>query len=303
VTCHDALTAMDAYLDDELTVLEALRVQQHLGRCASCRQAAESEAALHSLVAAEAMQEAPPTTLQERILQSIRAETGAQGTRPRRPRRSIPFSAWLPRGALAGLLLACLALPGTGGPADAPFAGDVVARHLRYTTSATPDLDLTTPDASRLAGWLHQRLGFAVGVPPAAGRGERLLGGRVSTIANRPAAYVLYEGEGGRRVSLFVARRWARAPVEGSEESIEGVDLYTATLNGVSLAWWADDSRFYLALARAGATDLRGLAVLCINQRGLTAGAPARLTEAAAGLGDGPRKGGSGSLLLTQLHG
>jgi anti-sigma factor RsiW len=303
VTCHGALIAMDAYLDDELTVLEALRVQQHLARCVSCRKAAETEAALHGLLAAEAMLEAPPAALEERILRDIRAEAGARATPRRRRGRFIPYPAWLPGGTLAALLLACLALPGTGGPADAPFAGDVVARHLRYTTSATPDLDLTTPDASRLGGWLRQRLGFAVGVPPAAGRGERLLGGRVSTIANRPAAYVLYEGEGGQRVSLFVARRWSRAPMEGFEESIEGVDLYTATLNGVSLAWWADDSRFYLALARAGATDLRGLAVLCINQRGLTAGAPARLTEAAAGLGDGPRKGGSGSLLLTQLHG
>ena len=274
MTCRDVLTALDAYLDDELTVLETLRVQQHLGRCVACGKAAETEAALHGLLAAEAMHEAPPVALQARILRDIRAETEAPVTRRRRRMPFIPSLGRLPRGALAGLLLACLPLSGTGGPADAPFAGDVVARHLRYATGAVADLDLVTPDAPRLAGWLTHHLGFDVGVPRAAGRGERLLGGGVSSIANRPAAYVLYEGEGGQRVSLFVARQWSRAPTEGSEESIDGVDLYTATLNGVSLAWWADRGRLYLALAREGTTDLRGLAVRCIRERALTAGAP-----------------------------
>src|SRR5262249_25383222 len=155
----------------------------------------------------------------------------------------IPSAVWLPRGALAGLLLACVVLPGTGGPADTPFADDAVAQHLRDATSATPALGLLTPDASRLGGWLRHRLGVDVGLPPAAARGERLRGGGVATLADRPAAHVLYEGDGGQRISLFVTRQWPRAPAEGSEESIDGVDLYTTTLHGVSLAWWADHGR------------------------------------------------------------
>ena len=304
MTCHDTLTALDAYLDDELTVLEALRVQQHLTRCVSCRRAAETEGALHGLLAAEAMHEAPPAALEERILREVRAEARAGAGRPRWRPRFIPSPAWLPRRALAGLLLACVVLPGTGGPADAPFAGEAVARHLVDATRATPDLGLVTPDASRLGGWLRQRLGFDVDVPPAAGRGERLRGGGVSTVADRPAAHVLYEGEGGQRVSLFVMRQWPRAPAEGSEESIDGVDLYTTTLNGVSLAWWADHGRLYLALARAGATDLRRLAVLCIRQqRTLTGGASAGQTDAAVDLRGGPGRGGPGGSLATRVHG
>jgi len=279
-------------------------VQQHLTRCVSCRRVAETEGALHGLLAAEAMHEAPPAALAERILQKVRAEAGARAVLPRWPPRFIASTGWLPRGALAGLLLACVVLPGTGGPADAPFADDAVAQHLRDATSATPALGLVTPDASRLGGWLRQRLGFDVDVPPAAGRGERLRGGGVATIADRPAAHVLYEGEGGQRVSLFVARQWSRAPAEESEESIDGVDLYTTTLNGVSLAWWADHGRLYVALAHAGATDLRQLAVLCLRQqRTLSGGVSAGQTDTAVDLRGGPGRGGPGGSLAARVPG
>src|SRR5262245_60755944 len=77
MTCQDALSAMDAYLDGELTVFEVLRVERHLAHCASCRHVMDSEAALHALLEADGMDEVPPASLRERILYQVRAERAA----------------------------------------------------------------------------------------------------------------------------------------------------------------------------------------------------------------------------------
>src|SRR5262249_52363023 len=126
-----------------------------------------------------------------------------------------------------------------------------MARHLRYTATDPPDLEFVTPDTPRLLGWLRRRVGFPGGAPAVASGGEQLVGGRADAVGDRPAAYLLYEGERGQRISLFIARRWSHPADEGTEEQIGGNEIYTTTLQDVSLAWWSDRGRLYVALAPA----------------------------------------------------
>jgi anti-sigma factor RsiW len=265
--CQDALGAMDAYLDGELTVLEVLRVEHHLAQCASCRHVMESEAALHALLEADGMDEVPPVSLLERILHQVRAERAAHDVGRPVPGPLPRFNTRLAWGGLIALLLVALGLPNTHGPAETPFLADVMARHLQYTATDPPDLEFMTPDAPRLMGWLRHRVGFAVTAPAVASGGEQLVGGRVDSVGDRPAAYLLYEGEGGKRISLFITRRWSHPAEKGTEEEIEGNEIYTTTLEGVNLAWWTDRGRLYVALAREGAADLKGLAMLCLRRQ------------------------------------
>jgi mycothiol system anti-sigma-R factor len=267
MTCQDALSAMDAYLDGELTVLEVLHVEHHLAQCASCRHVMDWEAALHALLEADGMDEVPPASLRKRILHQVRAERAAYDAGRPVPGLLPRFNTRLAWGSLIGLLLVLLGLPGTHGPAGTPFLADVMARHLRYTATDPPDLEFITPDAPRLLGWLRHRVGFAVAAPVAASGGEQLVGGRVDAVGGRPAAYLLYEGDGGQRISLFITRRWFHTADEGTEERIEGNEIYTTTLQGINLAWWSDRGRLYVALARVGVADVKGLALLCLRRQ------------------------------------
>jgi mycothiol system anti-sigma-R factor len=67
MTCQEALASLDPYLDEELSMLEILRVEHHLEQCDACRQVRDSEANLHALLAADAVCDAPPAGLRERI--------------------------------------------------------------------------------------------------------------------------------------------------------------------------------------------------------------------------------------------
>src|SRR5262249_10731583 len=213
------------------------------------------------------MGEVRPASLQERILHQVRLERVAHDAGRLVPGFLPRFNTPLAWGSLIGLLVVLLGLPGTHGPAERPFLADVIALHLRYTATDPPDLEFITLNAPRLLGWFRHRVGFAVTAPAAASGGEQLAGGRVDTVGGRPAAYLLYEGDGGQRISLFITRRWSNVADEGTEERLEGSEIYTTTLQGINLAWWSDRGRLYVALARVGAADVKGLALLCLRRQ------------------------------------
>src|SRR5919197_2666876 len=82
MTCNSFVRAIDAYLDDELPVMDILRLYGHLLSCGHCHRVMGSEAALHSLLAEEAARDQPSGALRERILQRVAAEeqVGPSGT-------------------------------------------------------------------------------------------------------------------------------------------------------------------------------------------------------------------------------
>jgi anti-sigma factor RsiW len=264
MTCAEARGAIDAYLDDELGVLEALRVQGHLRRCAGCRQVMDSEATLHALLEADVLHDEPPERLRQRIRQQCAALVSAEPRVPARRRPSALFGAYLSGAVMGVLLLAIVIIPGSRGLVGGHLAVDAVAWHRHHATGPIHALEVRTHDPALLATWLKSRLGVTVPFPSVSVRGERLVGARVAAIAERQAAHVLYEGE-GRRVSLFATRRPFRPSTDGAEHMVEGLELYTATLDGVSVAWWNDGGHLYVAAVETGEADLMALAAPCVR--------------------------------------
>ena len=96
--------------------------------------------------------------------------------------------------------------------------------------------------------------------------GGQLVGGRVSSLADAPAAYLLYDW-GGHRISLFVTRTVSDGRRGGSERPADGVELSTAALRGVALAWWEeeDEGQLYAAASTGDPSRLRQFALLCMR--------------------------------------
>src|SRR5262249_60447474 len=116
----------------------------------------------------------------------------------------------------------------------------------------------------QLTGWLAGRLGLPLKAPAQLRSGERLVGGRVSSLADAPAAYLLYE-RGPHPLSLFIARRPSPALPEDDKWIVEGMELYTSRVHGLTLVWWDDGDSVYAAASTAGPTDLAEFALLCIR--------------------------------------
>ena len=255
--CHEVRLAADAYLDAELGVIDTRAVQEHLEGCEACRATIESEATLHALLAADALREAPPARLRERIL----AHVGASMPRG----RLRGFRRWAPvlhlllgSGVAAALLLGIAALL-----ASRPVTTDAVAWHLDGER-AFVDLELRTTSPVAVASWLRSRLGLDVSFPPATPGGDRLIGARPSAIGSQEAVQLLYDRH-GRRTSLFVTERGFRLREDAQEYIVDGVEVYQAILRGVRVAWWDEGDHLYVVAARVSEAEMLDFAALCVR--------------------------------------
>jgi anti-sigma factor RsiW len=266
VSCGEAVELISALLDGELGVSDTVRLQHHLGDCEACRAAQTSEMWLHSLLAAGALSEAPSDFLRSRIQEHI-AREAASALRGRAPwwRRAL-FPAVVAGTLSVVVLLALLVhLPGVG-LSESPILADAVAEHRRYSDAETPSLGIADADVGRLEQWIGSRLGLTVKLPAGAARGEAPVGARVVAVAGRPAAQVLYSGD-GRRISLFVARKPSRSLPEEGEHIIDGREVYTSALGASNVGWWEDRRHLYLVVSSAEPEDLLALAERCMRSQ------------------------------------
>jgi anti-sigma factor (TIGR02949 family) len=270
MTCSELLSAIDPYLDGELSAFEILRVHGHVLSCDRCRKMFESEAALHALLATDAIEDEPPPDLRSRMLDRIGAASPGPPSVQSRPRRSPGIRVLLAGVGLVALLLASvLAIRFWRPPELPPFALEIAAKHRLYTEVPSPALEMTTSDVVGLTEWLERRVGFPVKAPGLIASEHRLVGGRVSSVADAPAAYLLYEWH-GHVLSLFVTAPQPRARPEGAERIVDGAELYAATVSGVTLVWWGDSGRLYTAVSTGKAPHLEEFALLCVRGRPLT---------------------------------
>jgi anti-sigma factor RsiW len=269
VTCDEFVRAIDAYLDDELSIMDILRAHGHLISCEWCHRVMGSEATLHSALTNDAARDQASDSLRERILRRVVAED-VEATSRRSEARSGPgafasFSALLAAGLLVGLLLVTPWMPGRGESEDlVPLAAEVAAKHLLYGATQ-PALEMTTSDASEMARWLEHRAGLSFKLPDLDRADGRLIGARVSSLADEPAVYLLYEW-GGRHLSLFVTRP-VPAANRGAAKAAADDAVHTAALRGVILAWWEeeDEDRLYAAAFTGDPAALREFAYLCMR--------------------------------------
>jgi len=263
--CDEFLSAIDPYLDSELSVFDVVRMHRHLVGCERCRRVMNSEVALHALLSAEGAQDQPAASLREQVLQQVSTEdNGISDVRWGRGRFAV-LSAALTGAMLAGILVVLLMMSGSAArKALAPFATELAAKHLLYSRGPGDLLELRTSDANRMMAWLESRLGSSQRLPRLPGANDRLVGGRISSVEDFPAAYLLYE-VGGRKVSLFITKLLPGIRLGAKEEHIKGVELYASVINGVTVAWWEDEDagRVYAAVSTDRAGQVLDFVLLC----------------------------------------
>ena len=262
--CDEFLSAIDPYLDSELSVFDVVRMHRHLVGCERCRRVMNSEVALHALLSAEETQDQPGPSLRDQILQRVSAEDdGVSDVRRGRGRFAV-LSAVLTGVALVAVLVLLMISGSTGRKPLAPFATELAAKHLLYSRGPGDLLELKTSDANRMTAWLESRLGSSQRLPRLPGANDRLVGGRISSVEDFPAAYLLYE-VGGRKVSLFVTKLLPGIRLGAKEEHIKGVELYASVINGVTVAWWEDEDagRVYAAVSTDRPGQVLDFVLLC----------------------------------------
>jgi len=290
MTCEDVPSVIDAYLDGELSVTAILEAHEHFAVCDNCRRVLESEAALHGLIVQAARAEAVPTTLRRHILGNLRTTEPAR----RRPTRRLAMRFGIVSGFVGLAVLGWLGAERITPHPLTPLAAELTSKHLLYGEGRGGALELVTSEPAKMGTWFQGRLGFPVRLPSGARRPERLVGGRVSSVADSPAAYALYD-RSGQSISLFVTRRVPFARRGWTERQVDGAELYFASLHGVSLVWWEEKraDRLYAAVSGGDEEPLVEFALLCIKggqSRPAGAALPVRLAARPLAAPGSPRR-------------
>ncbi|WP_291844529.1 anti-sigma factor [Bradyrhizobium sp.] len=89
-------------------------------------------------------------------------------------------------------------------PRTAVVANDAIAAHQTFTVEVMHPVEVDASNEAHLVQWLSKRLGRRLAAPDLSQFGYRLMGGRLLPGGGGPAAQLMYDDVGGKRLTLYV---------------------------------------------------------------------------------------------------
>lgn len=174
--------------------------------------------------------------LPERLLAAaVSGSPAEQQAPPRRDRRmAIAASVGFLAGALATLAGVRLAARYGAAPGDdllPDFLGVALQSHKIFTPEKRHPVEIAAADQGHLLEWLSKRLAYPMALPDLQTMGLSLVGGRMLTGPRGPAAFFVFEGADGERITLYCARLG----------TIPDEEPRTMRADGFTTVYWLDD--------------------------------------------------------------
>lgn len=243
MTCDEARTLLDAYMDGELGIERSLEVERHLESCPSCTAALASRRALGLALRDKLEYHTAPLALHRAVRNEVERAKAASSKSTSALRR---MPAWM-RMAASLILVAGLssALTYYGTPRDSDLIpNEVFASHVRGVQSGDRLVDVASSDRHTVKPWLDAKLDFATPVKDLASDSFPLVGGRVDYIGGHTVAALVYQSR-KHVITLFI---W---PSEGQTRPPAA-----SVHRGDNLVRWSDGTMTYWAISDVAAPDL-----------------------------------------------
>lgn len=246
--------ACDAYIDGELSALEAAAFDRHLSDCATCRRTLEQHEMLRTDLHNNLRRHNAKAALRQGILASlpVSARPGASNVRRTPPQ-------WLSLAAAASLA-AILASGSTfyvlqNSPQEV-WDQAVLDSHLRATLSGHV-FDVASSDRHTVKPWFSGRTSVAPVVVDLSASGYPLIGGRLDILERTPLPVLVYQA--GPHVISVVVRPGSGTTVP-TLHTKDGFALLTWRAHGFDFSAVSDaDSREILAFQKAFAAAVAQL--------------------------------------------
>lgn len=145
------------------------------------------------------------------LLDPVLAEALPRGLRAPRPTRRLVHVAWA---AAAAVLLAAGCVIGwqlrdmapDGAASEVAVAQQAAIAHAVFTPQRRHPVEVKADEEAHLVSWLSKVLGAPLRAPHLSDIGYALVGGRLLSAPEGPAAQFMYEDAKGSRITLYVVR-------------------------------------------------------------------------------------------------
>ncbi len=268
--CAEGEALIGPFLDGELSENDGANLSAHLALCSRCAAQLKSQEQLKAAVRRAGAVKAPEA-LRARITLALASEKA-----PLRQRRFAmarwSFERLEPRKVALGAAFVGMAAWFALGGLSHPVVDKLLHRSALHTViddgvalhARTLPLDYTASDVGLVQRWVEGNLHFGVRLPhfaqPASGMSPTLLGVRLSTLHERPAAMVQYTvpEDHGRRVSLLVVDD-PEPELSGTARHLEGRDVFISRAHGYNVATWRRDEIVYSLISDLDENDVLAL--------------------------------------------
>ncbi|WP_236720841.1 anti-sigma factor family protein [Paraburkholderia phytofirmans] len=247
---EQAFELLPGYLDQELSLSEALEFERHLAGCEQCQQVY----AQHRQVSAQLRQADLRVEAPAELVKRIKA---ALPGRPSLWQRLVELFGWRRGGGSLGwapvgaMVMSVVALTWSAGlylsvpSSETRLSQELVDNHIR-SLQFNHLSDVISTDRHTVKPWFDGKLDFAPPVVDLAQQGYPLVGGRLDYLNGRPVAVMVYRYK-LHPINLYV---WP-----GDDA---GATPHIYQQQGYHLAHWSAAGMNYWAITDAGGMELNG---------------------------------------------
>lgn len=193
--CQESKKILDAYVDNEVDVLQSVALEEHLAGCPDCSKTVESRRALKSTIQnADLRSTAPPE-----LVSAVRKELRMGEEKPASA-NWLGFN-WLRfkdlalgfAGATVAFMLAAAILGfWFHTPESVKIARAATDDYVRSMLMDNRGIDVVSQDTHTVKPWFSGRISFSPPVVDFADKGFPLAGGRVDFVDNQTVATLIY---------------------------------------------------------------------------------------------------------------
>jgi len=232
---------IDAFVDSELTPVQARALQEHLRECPACSAETLSRQRLKLETHLAGQRFTPRPEFESRMRRKLEAS-------PKGSRWSL-----LPAFAGAAAVLVVAVFAGISlrhSLLQRQLVAQLVDQHVATLASSNP-VDVISTDSHTVKPWFGGKVPFSVDVPQLTGTPFSLIGGRLAYFQQAPAAQLVFAIR-QHRISVFIFRDHSDTSLLGSQETpVKRMGFQTQS-------WVADGIR-YVAISDVDAQDLHHL--------------------------------------------
>ena len=131
-----------------------------------------------------------------------------------------------------------------GGQGQRSIAAQAITAHRIYAAEVRHPVEVGAADRAHLQAWLSKRVGTGFVIPDLSAEGYTLLGGRLLSANDRPAAQLMFEDASRKRITIFFSSN-----PDGAHETA----LQVERQGNVIACYWLDGK---LGFVVAGEMDL-----------------------------------------------
>jgi len=189
--CQESKKILDAYVDNEVDLMQSVALEEHLAGCADCSQTLESRRALRDSIHNADLRYAAPPELLKSVRKSLRMPEEKTAS-PKWQWFRMASLGFASATAVCALIVA-IAWFALHTPEDQKMAQQVADNYIRSMMMENRGVDVVSSDMHTVKPWFVPRLSFSPQVANFADKGFPLAGGRLDYLNNQTVATLIYK--------------------------------------------------------------------------------------------------------------